>query len=455
MIGKGKLQGAVTLVACSVLGAVSGCGGHEQGPELADTNTSWLQPCRVDADCASARCEQGYCAAPGLETPAMSDDDSVPPQQGDDPANDAPPSLGGQSIERMVADWDVRISPDNQQAGPPSARWVDERFVVAWVGEELVLRAEITPDGEFTRQQTPLDLAPFVEVRLGDEGEVALLGGTSFFVTETTIAVLDPALSSITSKVPCGTGYSVDAVPIGGGDWMVVCEQEEGDERSILLRRLTPGAATPLSEPLATMQMTHPDQDVSLFASADEALVAWPTLAGGSLVYQAEGLSIPGGATVSEPTVLAAAGLTADGQYGFGRLSGHTLMFGIDDASLWAARIDTAVARPVAATNVGDRRPGVAVAKELGGLGVCFATGPGPYGGAAGEGDGVSFVLVNAEGSVVSGPTVVADAMNNIGGCSIAWSGDAFLVAYWQIGPTETDAYSELRAQLLVPDSGI
>jgi hypothetical protein len=110
----------------------------------------------------------------------------------------------------------------------------------------------------------------------------------------------------------------------------------------------------------------------------------------------------------------------------------------MDGSALWVADVaadgSLSAARNVAPSGVADRRPGVAFAPELGATGVCYATGTGPGGGGgADHHDGVSFVLVDGNGAPAGVPLVIADGLENIGGCDTAWSGDSFLVIWWDI----------------------
>jgi len=96
--------------------------------------------------------------------------------------------------------------------------------------------------------------------------------------------------------------------------------------------------------------------------------------------------------------------------------------------------IDEIVAGPnaVAASPISDRRPGIASVNERGYLGVCYEAGNGPYGGGGTEEDGVSFVLVGPDATAWGDEVAVVQHLRNIGGCAVGWSGDEFLVAWWE-----------------------
>jgi hypothetical protein len=59
---------------------------------------------------------------------------------------------------------------------------------------------------------------------------------------------------------------------------------------------------------------------------------------------------------------------------------------------------------------------------------------------------------VNSAGALVGGPHVVAEGIENVGGCDVAWSGSELLVAWWDIslnGPRVDPRSSTLRARIL------
>ena len=128
----------------------------------------------------------------------------------------------------------------------------------------------------------------------------------------------------------------------------------------------------------------------------------------------------------------------------------------MDGEALWTAQIDAeredTRTWSLAPAGVADRRPGVAFAPELGLIGICYATGPGPAGGEYGRRDGVSFVTVDEQGAPVGEPMVIADWLWNIGGCDVAWSGEAFLLAYWDIDLDDVSPeFSLIRARIIEP----
>ena len=117
----------------------------------------------------------------------------------------------------------------------------------------------------------------------------------------------------------------------------------------------------------------------------------------------------------------------------------------MDGKNLWSTTLsgpDSLSEHEVAPSGIADRAPGAAAAEQFDAVGVCYATGPGPYGGAGDPGalapDGVSFALLNEDGRPILPPTVIAEAIENIGGCAVAWSGEAFLVVYWHIAISDS-----------------
>jgi hypothetical protein len=83
---------------------------------------------------------------------------------------------------------------------------------------------------------------------------------------------------------------------------------------------------------------------------------------------------------------------------------------------------------------ISDRRPGLAAVDERGYLGLCFEDGPGPYGGGAGSDDGVSFALVGPDATRWGEAVEVVGDLRNIGGCAVGWSGEDFIVVWWEAG---------------------
>jgi hypothetical protein len=117
-----------------------------------------------------------------------------------------------------------------------------------------------------------------------------------------------------------------------------------------------------------------------------------------------------------------------------------TVVAAMDGDDVWIVLVDPwadeVVAGPNAVGNspISDRRPGIAAVSERGYLGVCYEAGNGPYGGGGTEEDGVSFVLVGPDATVWGEEVPVVEDLRNIGGCAVGWSGDEFLVAWWEAG---------------------
>jgi len=411
-----------------MLVATSAAGCSSDGSDRsADTNTSWMKPCVVAADCGSGACVAGYCAEPA-SPPAT-------PPGGPPPASE---------------EWNITVSRAENQAGAPDIRWIDGRFVVAWLGSALdgsgshVARAEISAAGVWSDTLVPYQGRIASQLVLSGDGEIAVPSYATF-ASGCAITVYDASLSPAgNAEIPCTSDAAV--APAGGGAWVVAHGlQVASDVQSVVVDRFDPGGANPLSGSVA-VGTTHSDQSLTLYAFADEASVVWPT-PGGSALQVVGGVQGAGGLALASQAAVAGTG--PYGGYGFGRIGGHELLFGTNGAALWTADVTTPgqplAPRFVAATGVADRDVGVAAANELGIIGVCFGTGPGPGGGFGQFDDGVSFVAVDADGEVVAGPTVIEDAFTNIGGCSVAWSGQEFAVAYWKI--KAQGATSELRVR--------
>jgi hypothetical protein len=82
-------------------------------------------------------------------------------------------------------------------------------------------------------------------------------------------------------------------------------------------------------------------------------------------------------------------------------------------------------------------------------LGVCYETGPGPWGGGWGGADGLDFRIIDTRGMPLGAPLVIDSEMENIGGCDVGWSGSDFLVIYWSCGGDSE--FNQIIAQRVVP----
>jgi hypothetical protein len=64
----------------------------------------------------------------------------------------------------------------------------------------------------------------------------------------------------------------------------------------------------------------------------------------------------------------------------------------------------------------------------------------------------VAVALIDGKGTLISGPISVADGVENVGGCDLAWSGEALLVAWWDIAldqPRSAPEHSIINARLV------
>jgi hypothetical protein len=100
-------------------------------------------------------------------------------------------------------------------------------------------------------------------------------------------------------------------------------------------------------------------------------------------------------------------------------------------------------------SGIRDRTPGIAAVVDRGFLGVCYETGPGPWGGGWGGADGLDFRIIDTRGMPLGAPLVIDSEMENIGGCDVGWSGSDFLVIYWSCGGDS--AFNRIIAQRVVP----
>jgi hypothetical protein len=136
--------------------------------------------------------------------------------------------------------------------------------------------------------------------------------------------------------------------------------------------------------------------------------------------------------------------------YALAQLDDRAVVFGVNGMQLWSAVLDGREAtsiHAIAATSAWNFRIGASAADELGQIGVCYTMGSSEE--TWPNSDEVLFVLVDRDGVPVTEPRVVSSALGQAGGCDVAWSGESFLVAWWQIEPEARDGASVVRAQRL------
>jgi hypothetical protein len=177
---------------------------------------------------------------------------------------------------------------------------------------------------------------------------------------------------------------------------------------------------------------------IGVTLDGDDALVALGDVDGATWLRTVRGLAAQPAPAAPELGPITSFGVSSPGGgFDFAEVDGRQLMVGMDGRVVWVALFREDGESPpvveIAKSGIVDRRPGIAAAPEIGLAGVCFATGRGPAGGSTDHGDGVSFALIDSDGQLAAEPRVLAAGLADIGGCDVAWSGETFLVAWWEI----------------------
>jgi hypothetical protein len=353
------------------------------------------------------------------------------------------------------------ISDPTRQAGPPAVRFVDNRWIVAWMsnsGPEAVgsdARLEVAAiDGN----QVVMHTSPLLARTQGNslsidaQGRVGLLDTNRY--CQHRVFEADLRASNKGFSIPCGDGARPAAAPIAGSDeWLIAY----ANDASIMVGRYKPSSSAWTAMPLRLGQLAVYRQ-LEVFAGDSDAVVVWGD-GSGTTVQSVEKLAhapeVSGSARTLGGAMHIAAASSGAG-YALTQLQDRVLAFGMNGHGLWGAMLAESIAPiegEIAPSTVADRAPAAAAAEQLGAVGVCYATGQGRYGGGGGTQkptDGVSFVLLNAESDPILPPTVLADDIANIGGCAVAWSGEEFLVVYWHIANSPPDPFtSQVRGRRL------
>jgi hypothetical protein len=232
------------------------------------------------------------------------------------------------------------------------------------------------------------------------------------------------------------------AVP-GSIEWVVA----HADDSAVHVGRYDPSAET-WTVPALAIGLRGIADVLAVTVDGDDALVAWND-GGPTQLRKARGLGAVSAADAASlgPLVSIAGRVHTDGAYDFATLEDRLIVLGMDGTSLWTASLAGSDEPPavtsIASSGVVDRRPAIAAASEIGLAGVCYATGPEPWGGVPGRADGIAFALIDAEGRLAAEPRVLAADVYDVGGCDIAWSGEDFLVAWMQV---DDEADPELSA---------
>ncbi len=461
------------VIATSLL-VLIGCYSSER-PSAAGTNTSWLNTCETSADCdAPMECIGGFCAyGSGIAPTAVATPPVGPASSGGQPtapasteSQPAPPASAEGAppaspwIDGFDAQGRILISDLWRHAGAPRLGFIDGRFIVAYSSSPWPDR----PTSDYAGPQ--LNVAEVSDAGIGsiwtqkparaESHQIAAIaadgriGALPYSSASCALEIFQPRLIGAFPRflVDCADDL-VGLAPIAGSlEWIVA----HGDGDTVYVGRYDPSAET-WTVPALAIGDRRSATVLGVTVDGEDALVAWNAAGSTTHLRSARGLAALAAANGPDlgPLLSFAGEVQNDGQYNFAALEDRLLVLGMDGGSLWAASLAASDESPavasVASSGVVDRRPGIAAAAELGLAGVCYATGPGPAGGSAGRDDGVAFALIDAEGRLAGEPRQLAAELDNLGGCDIAWSGEAFLVAWWDIDLAADPAVSVVRGQ--------
>lgn len=440
-VGRGV---AVSLAGIWGLLLVSGAGCYATNSiQGADTNTSWLV-CRVQADCSD-----GYSCVRGQCTPSSE--------------SEPDPALVRSALHaELDRDSPFVVSDTERWAGPPTVRWAQDHWVAAWwsasTREASVAVAQIAANGdvEARRLQPVLGTHWTPNAMITEDGRLALLRTDSC-----ALEIFDATgqMSADSFSGPCRGDINIaTATPVPGSmDWLFA--YAAGDKGGdFFVGRYRPDAEAWLVPPIRLGSRTE-YAALNMFTMGEDVIVASGDLNGTSVVTVPELASPTTPATDAispqTPVHMSADLLGTDTGFRVAPTGARNLAMGTDGQRLWVAPLNSQAESPtvreLAPGGIAHRRPGVASVPELDVTGVCFAASTGAASSASSLRDAVSFMLVDSQGRAVGEPLVIADGLYNVGGCDLAWSGAAFLVAWWdiEIGGSATPTDSTVRATIV------
>ena len=431
--GIGRVAAVALAVVWAPLMLLSGVGCYASHPlDRADTNTSWLL-CRVQADCSDGyTCTRGWCVPDAA------------------PQSVAPTQLSLHA--ELLRDAPFVLSDTERRPGPPTVRWVGDHWLGAWWSVNIAdLRVEvknIAADGNVQahHQQAALRTRWPPNAMITEDGRLALLranDGCSLEVFDNAGEISDDSFA-----VPCGEhSRTATATPVpGSSDWLIAYATDGPDGGEFVAGRYRPDAQAWSVPPItlgtrsqyATLDVFTMDED-ALIVSGDRDgtnMVTVPKLARPSMQPTDSFLPQPLGH-------LGVDVIGSDKGFGFAPAGARKLALGTDGTQLWVAplryRAEPSMVRELAPPGMVHRRPGVAPVPELGITGVCFAIGTGTANTVHDQSDRISFMLLDKQGMPIGEPLVIADGLYS-GGCDLAWSGESFLVAWWDIESTSDAA---------------
>jgi hypothetical protein len=447
-------------------------------PDGADTSTSWLHSCQSQSDCADGyACVDGRCEArPTQESAGQfynSDTGRVPaPSSMLANAGQSSGSAGASPVQRGET---LLLSVPERQAGPLTVRWVGDHWAVAWLSLSYP-KVDPGPSDqthwfEIVNVSTQGDVGDRVlnetawhwseQLELSESGRLGVIDIDPWSSPSCTFRWLDPddSVASAGFDIPCGEDQLTAFAPVPGSeDWLIAYGTGNPDtvgNGDYSLGLFRPSLGDWQVQPIVLQGRAGPAA-LGAFVSGRDALVVYGDAHESAIMSVDDFVSAtrsPDDTVEVSLQSLPASVLGSDADFELAQQGDHALVFGVDRTSLWVAPragySDSVEVHHLAPTRVQDRRPSAAFAARSGLTGVCYATGSGPSGGSGDHRDGVSFLLVDQQGEAVGDPVVLATGLQAIGGCGVASSGDAFLVAWWDNEDLDPEPLSLVRAEIL------
>jgi hypothetical protein len=387
-------------------------------------------------------------------------------------AGPAEPLLERERVSMSMEPTQVMTLGDpSRQGSAPHVAWLDSRWQVYWTSpgialddsavEPFLYAASVSPDGEVERRATSFSMRTFDTLQPGPDGTFALLRPAQMLgsqlqpceiaVTDTVASQSHPAF-----RFSCGGEFAATAIQ-GSEDWLVFFSPPEEGQRgqasdSVWLARYRPSEQGWVAGPWKLFSGDLPGA-LAVSTMREDAVVIWHATSRTQLA-RIQGVAGTTPSAPHQPERLEAFYTAEEPLYALTETEQGTLLLWPDvEAGLVGSSIrgdgGASSLGSVASTSVVDRTPGVAPIPERALVAVCYATRERP---GSGDGDAVSLAIVDEDGVIVGTPSVVARSMENVGGCDLAWSGSALLLAWWEIDndtPRVSPPSSIVRARIV------
>lgn len=337
----------------------------------------------------------------------------------------------------------VPLDDGTNAGGEISAAWNGSGWGVIWADmlTPMTFRA-LSPDATPLGPAVPvLDRWRAWHVSLAwHAGRYGLAFSTNYFEhgdEGTLVAVLDEA--GAVAAGPTALGDHSSQPDLAWSDeahgWLVAF-RTDGDDETSRIRAARFDESVALLDEILEVGEGGRDLGPRVVPLKSRTALVWPDERG----VWFRGFSWPDVAAAPPPTRLMELTLMSDSFIEADALLDDAVVVGMGDGAVTAVAVEpwsgTVTGGPTTAglSEIRDRRPGLVGAPARGYLGLCYETGPGPWGGGAADGDGVSFRLLAPDARPIGAELIVAAGLRNIGGCAVGWSGEEFVVLYWSCG---------------------